>query len=95
MSEPAQLTWALLQISSDSSDDGGDDGNSDARRTNSKADSSHSTDTVGNTCTGNSRIHRGGNTRSSDNQPQFLPKPARQNAVRERKPIRMPSTQLT
>jgi hypothetical protein len=83
----------LRQLITD--DDGNDDGggrNSDARRTNNmKAhSSSHSTDTVGNSGTGNIHIHNS----LPDLRTQFRPKRQRQNAVRERKPVPLPPTQL-
>src|SRR4029077_15635488 len=70
-----------------SNDDGGG-GNSGARCTSSMMaqNSSHSTDTVGNS-------HRG-NTRNNRDQPQFRPKSERQNAARKRKPIHLPPMQL-
>ena len=77
----------------DGNNDDGGGGNIGARRTNSKADSSRSTDTVGNSGTGS--IHMG-NTHNSlpDLRTQFRPKRQRQNAVRERKPVPLPPMQL-
>ena len=77
----------LRHLSTDSSNDDGGGGNSGARRTNSKAHNSHSTDTVGNS-------HRGNTHNNPDSQPQFRPKPERQNAARERKPIHLSPMQL-
>ena len=77
----------LRHLSTDSSNDDGGGGNSGARRTNSKADNSHSTDTAGNS-------HRGSTHNNLDSQPQFRPKPERQNAARGRKPIHLPPMQL-
>jgi hypothetical protein len=68
----------LRHLSTDSSNDDGGGGNSGARRTNSKA--------------GNS--HRGSTHNSPDSQPQLRPKPERQNAAREQKPIHLPPVQL-
>ena len=77
-------------ITGDGSNDDGGGGNSDARRTNNmKAhSSSRSTDTVGNSGTGN--IHNS----LPDLRTQFQPKHQRQNAVRERKPVPPPPMQL-
>jgi hypothetical protein len=83
---PSRLS-RLRHLSTDSSNDDGGGGNSGARRTNSKADNSHSTDTVGNS-------YRGNTHNNPDSQPQFRPKPERQNAARERKPIHLPPMQL-
>ena len=79
-------------------DDGGDDDgggdNSDARRTNRMRghNRSHSTDTVGNSGTGS--IHMGNIHNSLEIRSLFRPKRQRQNAVRERKPVPLPSMQL-
>jgi hypothetical protein len=57
-----------------------------------------STDRVCSIYTGNSHSRMdscSSRTGSPDNQPQFRPKPARQNAAQGRKPIRLPSMQLT
>jgi hypothetical protein len=99
-SKPAQLIWALLQISSDNSDDDGGGGKLDSHcthcSTGNTKDHNHSIGMVGSTRTGNSHIRMDrSDNRSSDNQPQFLPKLARQNAALERKPIRTSSMQLT
>jgi len=79
----------------DGSNDDGGGGNNDPRRTCSmKAhSSSHSTDTVGNSGTGNIRM---GNIHNNlpDLRTQFRPKRQRQNAVRERKPVPLPPMQL-
>ncbi len=91
VSEPAQRSLSLRQLSSD--DDNGGAGNSGARRTR-KADNSHSTDRVCSICTGNSHIRCSSHTGKPDNQPRFRLKPARQNAAQGRKPIRLPSKQL-
>ncbi|HEU5247757.1 MAG TPA: hypothetical protein VFU09_11760, partial [Candidatus Udaeobacter sp.] len=85
-SRPSRLS-RLRHLSTDSSNDDGGGGNSGARRTNSKADNSHSTDTVGNS-------YRGNTHNNPDSQPQFRPKPERQNAALERKPIHLPPMQL-
>src|SRR5438876_2490463 len=63
--------------------DGGDggDGSNDGRRTNSKAGSSHSTDTAGNNGTGNSS-HMG-NIHSTPDRPRFRLRCQRQTAARE------------
>jgi hypothetical protein len=55
------------------------------------------TDKAGSIHMDNNRIHTkdSNDTHSSDNRPQFPLIPARQNAARVRKPIRMPSMQLT
>ena len=79
----------------DGSNDDGGGGNNDPRRTCSmKAhSSSHSTDTVGNSGTGNIRM---GNIHNNlpDLRTQFRPKRQRQNAARERKPVPLPPMQL-
>ena len=85
-SQPSGL-YVLRQLSTNSGNDDGGGGNSGARRTNSKADNSHSTDTAGNS-------HRGSTHNNPDSQPQLRPKPERQNAAREQKPIRLPPMQL-
>jgi hypothetical protein len=90
VSEPAQRSLSLRQLSID--DDNGGAGNSGARRTR-KADNSHSTDTFGNTCTGNSHIRC--NSHTADNhQPRFRLTPEHQNVARGRKPIHLPSMRL-
>ncbi len=78
--------YILRQLSTDSSNDDGGGGNSGVRWTNSKADNSHNTDTVGSIHTDNSR--------SRNPNSQFRPKSERQNAARERKPIHLPPMQL-
>lgn len=81
---------------SDGSSDNTDGGGSGAHSSMKGPWNSRSTDKVGSTRTGNSRIHTdNSDTHSSDNQPQFRLKPARQNAAQGRKPIRLPSMQLT
>ena len=93
VSEPAQLTYELLQISSGSSDDGnGDGGKLDARCTNNTRDPS-SNRSIDKVCsihirTDSSDIH------SSDTRTRLQLTPERQNAAREQKPIRLPSMLL-
>ena len=79
-------------LSSDSCDDSDGAGNSGVGRCNSR-----STDKAGSNRTGNNRIHTkdSNDTHSSDNRRLFPLIPARQNAAQVRKPIRMPSMQLT
>ena len=90
VSEPAQRSLSLRQLSSDDNNGGG--GNSGARRTR-KADNSHSTDTFGNTDTGNSHIRC--NSHTADNhQPRFRLTPEHQNVARGRKPTHLPSMRL-
>src|SRR5262249_35225180 len=95
----------LHQLSSDSSnDDGGGGGKLDSHCTHCSIDSTkghnHSIDMADSIRTGNSRIHTDSSyTRNLDNRTQFLrPRfrltPERQNAARERKPIRLPSMRL-
>jgi hypothetical protein len=85
------------RLSNGSSDDSDGAGNSGARCSRDARCNSRSTDKVGSTGTGNSRIHTKDNsdTHSSDNRTRFPLTPARQNAAQVRKQIRMPSMQLT
>ena len=88
------------QLSNDSSDDGGDDGKLDSHCIHCSNDNTkghnHSIGMVDSIRTGNSRIQRGStDIRSSDSRTPLLPTLARQNAARERKPIRTPSMQST
>src|SRR5207249_8180282 len=92
VSEPAQRSLSLRQLSSDDNNGGG--GNSGARRTRSKADNSHSTDRVCSICTGNSHSHIRCNSHTEDNQPRFRLTPGHQNVARGRKPIHLPSMPL-
>src|SRR6266478_2967960 len=87
-SKPAQWTYILRQLSTDSNNDDGGGGNSGVRSTNSMMaqNSSHSTDMVGSIHTDNSRI------RNPDSE--FRPTPERQNAAPEQKPIHLPPMQL-
>ena len=83
----------LLRLSSDDDIDGG--GNSDARCSMKGHYNNHRIDKVGSNCTGNSHIHLDNNdTRSSGNQIRLQLTPERQNAVRVRKLIRLPSKRL-
>jgi len=83
--------FILRHVNTDSSNDGGGGGSTDARRTNrTMAHYSSHTDTVGNNHMGNT--HSSPDSRNSlpGIQPQFRPKPERQNAAPERKPIHLP-----
>jgi hypothetical protein len=106
VSEPAQTIYILTSLSSDSNDDTDGGGCNGARCTCSTKGpwNSRSTDKVDSIHMGNSHIRTdsccSSHTDKLDNQtqllrPQFRLKPARQNAARERKPIRTPSMQLT
>jgi hypothetical protein len=93
-SEPAQWIYILRQLSTinkdgSNDDDGGGNSSGVLRTSRMKAhSSSHSTDTVGNSHRGNTHSY------NPDSQTQFRPKPARQSAVREQKPIQLPRMQL-
>ena len=85
-------------LSSDSSDDSDGAGNSGVGRCSRCARcNSRSPDKAGSIRMGNNRIHTkdSNDTHSSDNRRLFPLIPARQNAAQVRKPIRMPSMQLT
>src|SRR4029453_7649691 len=105
ISEPAQQFKVPTLFSSGSSDDTDGGGCNGAHSTCSTKGpwNSHSIGTVGNIYTGNNHIRTdsccSSHTGKLDNQiqllrPQFRLKPARQNVAPERKPIRLPSTQL-
>jgi hypothetical protein len=100
VSEPAQRISILMSLSASLSNCSYDDtdggGNSGAGSSMSDPHS-RSTDKAGSIRRGNSRIHKkdSSDTHSSGNQLRFRLKPARQNAARERKPIHLPSMQLT
>jgi hypothetical protein len=89
-----RASFILRQLNTDgSNDDGGGGGNSsDDRRTNRTMahHSSHSTDTVGNNHRGKTHSSRDSRNSLPGIQPQFRPKPERQNAAPERKPIHLP-----
>jgi hypothetical protein len=85
------------QVSDGSSDDT-DGGGTGAHSSMMGPWNSRSTDKVGSICTGNSHSRMdscSSRTGRPDNQPQFPLKPARQNVAQGRKPIRLPSMQLT
>jgi len=79
----------------DDSDGGGSSGV--ARCSRCARCNNRSTDKAGSIRMDNNRIHTkdSNDTHSLDNRPRFPLIPARQNAARVRKPIRMPSMQLT
>jgi hypothetical protein len=83
--------YILTSLSSDSSDDTDGGGSSGAHSSTRGRCNSRSTDRVDSIHTDNSHSR----TRRLDNPPQFRPKPAPQNAALERKPIHLPSMQLT
>src|SRR5207249_2719423 len=84
----------FISTSLSSDDNNGGGGNSGARRTHSKADNSHSTDTVCSIYTDNSHSHIRCNSHTADNQPRFRLTPGHQNVARGRKPIHLPSMPL-
>jgi hypothetical protein len=90
---------SLRHLSSCNSDDADGGGSSGARSSMKGLWNSRSTDTVGSIHMDNSRIHNPDSHNSCidrpDNQIQFRLKPARLNAARGPKPIRLPSMQLT
>ena len=103
-SEPAQTIYILTSLSSDSNDDTDGGGCNGARSSMMGPWNSRSTDKVDNIHMDNSHIRTGSryssHTGKPDNQirrlrPLFQLKIARQNAARERRPIRLPSMQLT
>lgn len=100
MSEPAQRISILTSLSaslSNCSNDDTDGGGYSGAGSNMSDPHSRSTDKAGSIHTGNNRIRTkdSNDTHSSDSRTQLRLKPARQNAARERKPIRLPSMQLT
>src|SRR6266498_857195 len=97
VSKPAPRHQLSSHHLSDGSSDDTDGGGSGAHSSMMGPWNSRSTDRVGSICTGNSHSHIrcSSHTGKPDNQPQFRLKPARQNAAQGRKPIRLPSMQLT